>query len=145
MNGQSLLQRDVERMRDPSETLRTLWDHDDDPYPVDGLTLTLGKAKLSAPDDDRVWLGLADLATRTGRFDEAGDWLARCERARPEDRAVWRARLNWALAAGRPDEVVRAATHLPARDLPRPGCSSCAPGWPHGVATARPSERPSRR
>ena len=26
----------------------------------------LEKAKLSAPDDDRVWLGLADLATRAG-------------------------------------------------------------------------------
>ena len=110
---QSLLQRDAERIRDPSEILRSLWKDDVDPYPVDGFTLRLGKAKLSAPDDDRVWLGLANLATRAGRFEEAGDWLARCERARPEDRAVWRARLNWALAAGRPDEVVRAATHLP--------------------------------
>ena len=113
----SLLQRDVERTRDPSETLRTLWDYDDDPYPVDWFALTLGKAKLSAPDDDRVWLGLADLATRAARFEEAGDWLARCERARPEDRAVWRARLNWAQAAGRPDEVVRAAAHLPGDGL----------------------------
>ena len=69
---------------------------DVDPYPVDAITLALGKAKQSAPDDDRVWLGLADLATRTGRFDEAGDWLTRCERARPDDPAVWRARLDWA-------------------------------------------------
>ena len=110
---QRLLRRETERMRDPSEILRSLWKDDVDPYPVDWLTLGLGKAKLSAPDDDRVWLGLANLATRAGRFEEAGDWLARCERARPEDRAVWRAWLNWALAAGRPDEVVRAATHLP--------------------------------
>src|SRR5262245_65989726 len=36
----------------------------------------------------------------------------RCERARPDDRAVWRARLDWAQAADRPDEVVRAASHL---------------------------------
>ena len=41
----------------------------------------------------------------------------RCERARPDDRAVWRARLEWAKAAGRPDEVVRAASHLPASSI----------------------------
>jgi len=114
---QSLLQRDVERLRDPSETLRILWQHDDEPYAVDAFTLGLGKANRSAPDDDRVWLGQADLATRAGRFEEAGQWLARCERARPEDRAVWRARLNWAQAAGRPDELVRAAAHLPGESL----------------------------
>jgi len=108
-----LLQREAERMRDPSDILLSLWKNDVDPYPVDDFTEALGEAKLSAPDDDRVWLALADLATRAARFDEADEWLARCERARPEDRAVWRARLNWAHAAGRPDEVVRAAAHLP--------------------------------
>ena len=110
---QSILQRDVERMRDPSETLRMLWSLDHDPYPVDAITQALEKAKRAAPDDDRVWLALADLATRAGHFEEADDWLTRCERARPDDRAVWRARLRWARAAGRPDEVVRAASHLP--------------------------------
>ncbi len=114
---QSLLRRDVERIRDPSEALRQLWKHDVDPYYVDAFAQGLRKAKLSAPDDDRVWLGLADLATRTGRFEDAADWLARCERARPDDPAVWRARLNWAQAAGRPDELVRAAAHLPCESL----------------------------
>ena len=79
----------------------------------------LDKARQAAPDDDRVWLALADLATRSGRFDEAGEWLTRCERARPDDPAVWRARLEWARAAGRPDEVMRAARHLPASGFPR--------------------------
>jgi hypothetical protein len=109
----SLLQGDVERMRDPSEILRKLWSLDHDPYPVDKITQSLEKAKRAAPDDDRVWLALADLATRVGHFEEADDWLRRCERARPDDSAVWRARLRWSRAAGRPDEVARAASHLP--------------------------------
>ena len=142
----SLLQRDVERMRDPSETLRILWSTTTTLILLTRITLGLGKANRSAPDDDRVWLGLADLATRAGRFEEAGEWLARCERARPDDPAVWRARLNWA-SGRRPARRGRARGEpiCPARALLRPGCSSSAPGWPRGAATARPSERPSRR
>ena len=34
-----------------------------------------------APDDDRVWLGRANLATWSGRFEEADRWLARLPRA----------------------------------------------------------------
>jgi tetratricopeptide (TPR) repeat protein len=109
----SMLQKDVERMRDPSEPLRMLWRLDHDPYPLNRISQLLDKAKRTAPDDDRVWLALADLATQVGHFEEADDWLTRCERARPDDSAVWRARLRWARAAGRPDEVARAARHLP--------------------------------
>ena len=101
----AILQARAERAADPSETLRALWHVDRDPYPVDGITAALAKARKSAPDDDLVWLASADLAIRTGRFDEAGTWLDRCERARPDDPAVWRARLEWAKEAGRPDEV----------------------------------------
>ena len=93
--------------------MRTLWQIDAMPYPVERSRRELERARQVAPDDDRVWLALADLATRTGRFEEAEEWLMRCERARPDDRAVWRARLDWAQAAERPDEVVRAAHHLP--------------------------------
>ena len=60
-----------------------------------------------APDDDRVWLAMAALATRSGRFEEAGDLLTRCERASPNDEAVWRARLEWARAADQIDEFER--------------------------------------
>jgi enediyne biosynthesis protein E4 len=107
------LRREVERAPDPTANLRTLWQIDSVPYPVERGRQELEHAKQVAPDDDRVWLALADLATRTGRFDEAGEWLERCERVRHDDRAVWRARLDWAQAADRPDEVVRAASHLP--------------------------------
>ncbi len=105
----SFLYREIERMRDPSEKLRTLWSVDRDPYPVDAFKTNLEKALETAPDDDRVWLGLADLRTRMGRFDEAGEWLTRCERARPDDPAVRLARLGWAKAADRPDELLQAA------------------------------------
>ncbi len=60
-----LLQKDAERARDPSDMLRTFWSLDHDPYKVDSITEALGKAKRSAPNDDRVWLALADLATRS--------------------------------------------------------------------------------
>src|SRR4051794_19162295 len=107
------LRREVEREPDPTANLRTLWQIDHMPYPVERSRRELERARQVALDDDRVWLALADLATRTGRFEEAEEWLMRCERARPDDRAVWRARLDWAQAADRPDEVVRAASHLP--------------------------------
>ena len=67
-----------------------------------------------APDDDRVWLGRADLATRTGRFDEADGWLRRCEApaARRPGRLASPARLG---PGGRQlAEAERALAHLPA-------------------------------
>ncbi len=112
--NREILDRRVERTEDPSKTLRVLWSEYQDPYPVDGIAYALAKANKSAPDDDRVWLGLADLATRSGRFDEADNWLTQCQRAHPDDPVVWHARLLWAKAAGQPEELVRAATHLPA-------------------------------
>jgi Tfp pilus assembly protein PilF len=114
-----LLQKDADRADDPSEALRTFWSLDHDPYQVEAMTQVLDEAKQSAPDDDRVWLALADLDTRLGHFDEAGAWLARCEQARPDDVDVWNARLRWAQAADRPDELVRAAAHLPTAGLSR--------------------------
>src|SRR4029077_16755051 len=68
----------------------------------------------AAPKDDRVWLGLANLATRTGRFAEARKWLDACLVRRPADPAVWRVRLDWARAAEDEAEVKRALAHLPA-------------------------------
>ncbi len=114
---QQALREEVERSSDPSELLRILWSLDHDPYPAAGVAQALEKARQSAPDDDRVWLAEVDLATRSGRFEEGDRLLVRCEGARPDDVAVWRARIAWAKAAGRPDEVLRAAAHLPASSL----------------------------
>ncbi len=82
------LRRDVERMRDPSESLRTLWSVDYDPYPLDGIRMVAEEANRTYPDDDRVWLALVDVETRSGRFAEADAWLTKCEQARPDDKAV---------------------------------------------------------
>ena len=84
----SFLRREFEYTRDPVETLRLLWSLDHEPYPIEGMRGTLEKVRSMAPDDDRVWLALADLATRSGRLEEAGAWLTRCERARSSDDAV---------------------------------------------------------
>ena len=68
-------------------------------FPVDALRTRLEEAGRAAPEDDRVWLGKANLATRTAEFGEAEAWLERCLERRPEDPAVWRARLEWAMAS----------------------------------------------
>ena len=107
------------RENDPSETLRVLWNVDTAEYPINSMRLDLAKALAGAPEDDRVWLALADVATRSGLWDEADQWLTRCEQARPRDLAVWQARLRWARAANRPREVARAAGQLPATSLAR--------------------------
>jgi len=112
-----LLRKQWRSAREPAEVLRKLWQFDTEAFPTEGVRDVLEKAGREAPDDDRVWLGRADLATRSGRLDEADGWLSRCEARRPDDPAVWRARLAWALAADRLDEVARVAAHLPADRL----------------------------
>ena len=86
------------------------------PSPVEVTRADLEQAARLAPDDDRVWLGRANLAIRTGNYAEAKRWLDACERRRPEDIPVWRARLNWAMAARRIDVVRGALAHLPASE-----------------------------
>jgi tetratricopeptide (TPR) repeat protein len=113
-------QGEAEQLADPSETLRNLYLFDNDLYPVDYMGRKLEWVRKANPDDDRVWLALADVARRKGQFDEAGTWLARCEQAGPRDPVVWHARLDWARSAGRPDELMRAARHLPASDFTQP-------------------------
>jgi enediyne biosynthesis protein E4 len=80
---------------------------------IDAVRTSWDEAAKLAPDDDRVWLGRANLAIRTGDMNDAERWLDQCEKRRPDDRAVWRARLKWAMATDRIDAVERAMTHLP--------------------------------
>jgi hypothetical protein len=74
---------------------------------------SLDEAAKLAPDDDRVWLGRANLAIRNGDMKDAERWLDQCEKKRPDDRAVWRARLEWAMSTHRIEPVERAMTHMP--------------------------------
>jgi enediyne biosynthesis protein E4 len=82
---------------DRAEVLRRLYLLDNSAFPVDYVKNTLEAAD---PNDDRVWLGKAHLAVWTGQFDEATRLLAECVRRRPEDQAVWRARLECARSGG---------------------------------------------
>ena len=81
----------------PAEVVKQLSRLDAAPLPLEMTRRTLEKA---AEDDDRVWLARANLAIRTGQFDRAAEWLDACSRRRPEDTAVWRARLELARATG---------------------------------------------
>jgi enediyne biosynthesis protein E4 len=84
--------------------------------PVENVRVVFDQAARLAPEDDRVWLGRANLAIRTGAYDEAGRWLDACQRRHPDDVPVWRARLSWGIATNRIDVVQQAVTHLPAAE-----------------------------
>jgi thioredoxin-like negative regulator of GroEL len=85
--------------------------------PIEATRAFLDEAAGSAPEDDRVWLGKANLAIRAGSYDEAARWLDACLRRRPDDAPVWRARLSWAMATGRAAEVREALEHLPSAEI----------------------------
>jgi tetratricopeptide (TPR) repeat protein len=84
---------------------------------VEAVRAFLDEAGGSAPNDDRVWLGKANLAIRTGSYDEAARWLDACLRCRPDDAPAWRARLSWAMAMGRVTEAQEAMEHLPSAEI----------------------------
>jgi enediyne biosynthesis protein E4 len=89
------------------------------PIPIEKVEPILQRAAQAAPDDERIWLGWASMATRTGRFDVARKWLDACLRHRPDDPAVWRVRLDWARVAENESEVRLALAHLPPDRVPR--------------------------
>lgn len=88
--------------------------------PVDAVRSDLERAASLVTDDDRVWLGQANLAIRSGALDVAERLLDACLKRRPDDIPVWRARLNWAMAAQRPEVVQESRKHLPAGELAAP-------------------------
>ncbi len=83
------------------------------PMSVVDMRLALEKAAKTAPDDDRIWLGRANYATRTGQLAEARAGLETCLKRRPDDPAIWRGWLDWANATQETAEVARALRHLP--------------------------------
>ncbi len=82
--------------------------------PMDSVRAYLEQVGRLAPDDDRIWLGKANLAIRAGLYDEAARWIDACLRRRPDDRPVWRARLDWAMRTNRLADARTALKHLPA-------------------------------
>ena len=87
------------------------------PFPVKQAREALDRMVQEAPEDDRVWLGQAHVAILTGRHDDADLTLKRCEARRSNHPDVVRCRLNWALAAGRLDQAMSAASRLSASCL----------------------------
>ncbi len=106
---------------DPVSVLRELWLLDRSPMPVEAIRGALDKAD---GEDDRVWLGRANLDILTGRFADAAGWLDRALERRPADPAVWRAKLALAMAVGDVPGVRAAAKHLPAGSFEPAGVRS---------------------
>ena len=90
-----LLREELRLASDPVRVLRDLWLLEFEAVAVERARLMFEEAARGAPDDDRVWLGLANLDRRTGRLDAAEAGLRKCLAARPDDPAVWRAWLLW--------------------------------------------------
>jgi tetratricopeptide (TPR) repeat protein len=103
-----------------TERVGLLRDHlalDLDAMPLEGNLEFLGRRGATEFDDEGLWLARANLATKTGRLEEALRWLdAACLR-RPDNPDVWRARLDWAVTAGRLDRVIEAIKHLATNHL----------------------------
>jgi tetratricopeptide (TPR) repeat protein len=95
----------------PSDLLFRLFMLEDTAFPIDYAKAALARGD---PNDDRLWLGRANLASWCGRYDEAARWLDSCERSRPEDQAVWHARLSLAMATGDYSTARGAIKHLKA-------------------------------
>jgi tetratricopeptide (TPR) repeat protein len=112
-----VLERDYRLAADPVLELRNHWRIDDAVTLLEKVRFEVDQAGRLAPDDDRVWLTQANVATQTGRFAEALGWLDRCVQRRPLDPVVWRGRLDWARAAGNLAEARRAMAFVPAQEL----------------------------
>jgi tetratricopeptide (TPR) repeat protein len=100
------------------EALRVHWLIDETKsFPVAATRDRLEQAGQENPDDDRVWLGKANLATRLGHKDEAASWLERCRVRRPDDPAVRLATLEWAVAFDQISPALEVASSLDASSL----------------------------
>ncbi len=101
----------IERFDQDARLLRTLWDVDN-ALANNQVRTTLETGFQNAPDDDRVWLGLAHHDRLEGKFDEAKEWLDRCQQRRPDDPAIWRERLALAQETDDPQTAHNAIQHL---------------------------------
>gem|GEM_PF-113311 len=102
---------------DPADALRGLWRLETDPFPLDGVRTALEQARALNESDPGVRLGLANLATYEGRFEEALALLELLREQRPEQPAIARAELRLARAWDRPDLAGPALQRLKPTDL----------------------------
>jgi enediyne biosynthesis protein E4 len=97
----AMLAEDAQSWDDPTRILQELWRNDTAPYPAQAVREQLEAMARRSPKDERVWLALGNLATRTGSFGDAARWLSRLDPA-SDDPAVVRARLDLAIARSDP-------------------------------------------
>ena len=116
------------RSPDRAGDLRDLWFTDSAAVLAEQVRAAVERAARLAPDDDRVWLAQAHLATLAGKFDAAAERLDACLHRGPEDPVVWRARLRWAVAAERTAEARRALVYLPTERF-APAEAPIPPRW----------------
>jgi tetratricopeptide (TPR) repeat protein len=135
-----LLQEGWHPAVDPTELVRELWKVETEPFPVESVRTYLDEVARSAPDDDRVRVGRANLSIRTGRFAEAQTILEECLVRQPNDAVLWRSWLDWAIAADRPDEARRALGHIPTAFAPETGALGLR-AWFARQANERDDER----
>jgi enediyne biosynthesis protein E4 len=115
----SLVQEGWDTYPDRFGLLRQLANLDSiNPFPIETIRPALEKAAQNSPDDDRIWLGRANLAIRTGEFAKAQRWLDDCLGRRPRDAAVWKGRLDLAVATGDVAGTREALGHLPPDSVP---------------------------
>jgi tetratricopeptide (TPR) repeat protein len=84
------------------------------PNLVEKVRAYLDQAHGLDPNDDRIWLGRANLAIRTGDFVEARKWLELCLKKRDSDAAVWTSWLRMGMGSERVELVRQAMEKLPA-------------------------------
>jgi tetratricopeptide (TPR) repeat protein len=111
-----LLQEGFRTMRgsDRLAALRELWRLDAVVVAREELDDPLQGASEFAADDHRVWVARANLALRYGNEPEARRWIEACLKRRPDDPAVWQARLNWAMLIVDTEAAFEALDHIPA-------------------------------
>jgi predicted Zn-dependent protease len=86
------------------------------PSPIADVRTYLDQASRMTPGDDRIWLGRANLAIRTGDNAEAKRWLEACRESRPGDVAVWASWLRLGIATNHAEDVREALARLPAEE-----------------------------
>lgn len=109
----ALLEEGWSRSDNRSGDLRDHWRIDSAAISLDEVRAEVERAALLDPRDDRVWLARANLAILTGNQDEALKQLDACLERRPDDPAVWLARLRWSRAFDHLGEFRRALARIP--------------------------------
>ena len=105
---------------DIADRLAMLHEHvglDFQPFPLEWNLGQLQRDMTSVFEQDRRALALARayLATRTGDFEQAKTGLVSLLDRWRDDPEIWKAWLDWAVAADRPEQAREALDHLPAR------------------------------